>query len=150
MPGRRSRVEGDSRPGEAAVEGGVADRRVQRNLSRPHGQIICGRPKAGGTFSTPGCITSRREIRAAGQGAMNDDLDAIRRVLAGDVESFRRLVERYERPLLTLVRRLTPSHTDHEGVAQEVFLAAFRGLASFDRERAAFSTWLFTIARNRC
>jgi hypothetical protein len=26
---------------------------------------------------------------------MNDDLDAIRRVLAADVESFRRLVERY-------------------------------------------------------
>ena len=81
---------------------------------------------------------------------MNDDLDAIRRVLADDVESFRRLVERYQRPLLTLVRNLTPPHTDHEGVAQEVFLAAFRCLASFDPQRAAFSTWLFTIARNRC
>jgi hypothetical protein len=32
---------------------------------------------------------------------MNDDLDAIRRVLAADVESFRRLVELYQRPLLT-------------------------------------------------
>src|SRR5271156_4752699 len=46
---------------------------------------------------------------------MNDDLDAIRRVLAADVESFRRLVERYQRPLLTLVRNLTPPETDHEG-----------------------------------
>jgi RNA polymerase sigma-70 factor (ECF subfamily) len=81
---------------------------------------------------------------------MNDDLDATRRVLEGDVESFRRLVERYQRPLLTLVRNLTRSNTDHEGVAQEVFLAAFRCLASFDPKRAAFSTWLFTIARNRC
>ena len=81
---------------------------------------------------------------------MNDDLDAIRRVLAADVESFRRLVERYQRPLLTLIRNLTPPDTDHEGVAQEVFLAAFRSLASFDPKRSAFSTWLFTIARNRC
>jgi hypothetical protein len=32
---------------------------------------------------------------------MNDDLDAIRRVLAADVKSFRRLVERYHRRLLT-------------------------------------------------
>jgi hypothetical protein len=32
---------------------------------------------------------------------LNDDLDAIRRVLAADVESFRCLVERYQRPLLT-------------------------------------------------
>ena len=74
---------------------------------------------------------------------MNDDLDAIRRVMAADVESFRRIVERYQRPLLTLVRRLTPPDTDHEGVAQEVFLAAFRSLASFDPKRSAFSTWLF-------
>jgi RNA polymerase sigma-70 factor, ECF subfamily len=86
----------------------------------------------------------------AGQGAMHDDLDAIRRVLAGDVEWFRRLVERYQRPLLSLVRNLTPPDIDQEGVAQEVFLAAFRCLASFDPKRSAFSTWLFTIARNRC
>jgi hypothetical protein len=32
---------------------------------------------------------------------LNDDLDAIRRVLAADVESVRRLVVRYQRPLLT-------------------------------------------------
>jgi RNA polymerase sigma-70 factor (ECF subfamily) len=59
-------------------------------------------------------------------------------------------VDRYQRPLLALVRNLTPPHTDHEGVAQEVFLAAFRHLASFAPGRSAFSTWLFTIARNRC
>ena len=41
-----------------------------------------------------------------GAGAMNDDLDAIRQVLAADVESFRRLVEHYQRPLLTLIRNL--------------------------------------------
>ena len=66
---------------------------------------------------------------------MNDDLDTIRRVLAAAVEAFRRLVERYQRPRLTLIRNLTPPETDHEGVAQEVFLAAFRSLASFDLRR---------------
>src|SRR5688572_1088309 len=81
---------------------------------------------------------------------MSDDLDAIRRVLADEIESFRSLVERYQRPLLTLVRNLTPPETDHEGVAQEAFLAVFRCLKSFDPKRSAFSTWLFTIARNRC
>ena len=29
-------------------------------------------------------------------------------------------------------------------------LAAFQFLSSFDPKRSAFSTWLFTIARNRC
>ena len=50
------------------------------------------------------------------------------------------------RPLLTLIRNLTPPDSDHEGDAQEVFLAVFRSLASFDPKRSAFSTWLFTIA----
>jgi len=110
---------------------------------------VSGPVEAEGTFFGPGCITSQR-VQCARQGAMIDDLDAIRRVLADDVESFRSLVERYQRPLLTLVRNLTPKGTDHEGVAQEVFLAAFRCLASFDPKRSAFSTWLFSIARNRC
>jgi hypothetical protein len=74
---------------------------------------------------------------------MNDDLDTIRRVLAADVESFRRLVERYQRPPLTLIRNLTPPDADREGVAQEVFLGAFLSLASFEPKRSAFSTWLF-------
>src|SRR6185503_6329887 len=37
-----------------------------------------------------------------------------------------------------------------EDVTQEVFLAAFANLSGYDSSRAAFSTWLFTIARNRC
>ena len=45
-------------------------------------------------------------------------------LLAADVESFRRLVERYHGPLLTLIRNLTPPDTDHEGVAEEVLPAA--------------------------
>lgn len=79
-----------------------------------------------------------------------NDAEAIRRVLGGDAEAFRFLVERYRRPLFSLVRNLTPAGTDPEDVAQDVFLSVFRHLASFDPRRAAFSTWLFTVARNRC
>jgi Signal peptidase, peptidase S26/Sigma-70 region 2 len=80
---------------------------------------------------------------------MNDDLDAIRRVLAADVESFRCLVERYRRPLLTLIRNLTPPDNDHEGVAQEVFLAAFRSLASFGLRRRCRTGMCFVLGDNR-
>jgi RNA polymerase sigma-70 factor (ECF subfamily) len=36
-----------------------------------------------------------------------------------------------------------------EDIAQEVFLAAYKKLPSFDPARSSFSTWLFTIARNK-
>jgi RNA polymerase sigma-70 factor (ECF subfamily) len=81
---------------------------------------------------------------------MSDDLTAIKRVIDGDVESFRLLVHRYEKPLFRLVRNLLPNAHDCEDIAQEVFLAAYRNLAAYDPRRSAFATWLFTIARNKC
>jgi RNA polymerase sigma-70 factor (ECF subfamily) len=81
---------------------------------------------------------------------MSDDLEVIRRVLAGEGECFRDLVERYQRPLFRLVRNLLPDPNDCADVAQEVFLAAYTSLGGYDPRRAAFSTWLFTIARNKC
>jgi RNA polymerase sigma-70 factor, ECF subfamily len=81
---------------------------------------------------------------------MTDDLDVIRRVLGGDVESFRLLVTKYQDRLFCLIRNLVSDAHDAEDVAQEAFLAAYGSLASYDPARAAFSTWLFTIARNKC
>jgi RNA polymerase sigma-70 factor, ECF subfamily len=81
---------------------------------------------------------------------MGDDLPVIRRVLGGDVEAFRLLVEKYQGPLLCLIRNVIGDAQEGEDLAQDVFLAAYANLASFDPGRAAFSTWLFTIARNKC
>jgi RNA polymerase sigma-70 factor (ECF subfamily) len=81
---------------------------------------------------------------------MNDDAEVIQSILAGDPESFRILVQRYEAALCRLVRNLTHDLTDWEDVAQDVFVSAYQHLARFDSRRASFATWLFTIARNKC
>jgi RNA polymerase sigma-70 factor (ECF subfamily) len=80
---------------------------------------------------------------------MDPDELIIEQVLGGQAEQFRVLVERYQGPVIGLVANLV--HDRHAGtdIAQEVFLAAYRGLASFDPARSGFATWLFTIARNR-
>jgi RNA polymerase sigma-70 factor (ECF subfamily) len=81
---------------------------------------------------------------------MSDDLDVIRRVLDGDMEAFRLLVTHYQGPLFCFIHNVIADTHDAEDIAQEVFLAAYRSLGAYDPGRAAFSTWLFTIARNRC
>ncbi|HUS71695.1 MAG TPA: sigma-70 family RNA polymerase sigma factor [Sedimentisphaerales bacterium] len=73
----------------------------------------------------------------------------IRRVLEGDIESFRFILERYERPVVRMIRNITNSTDSSEDIAQDVFLTAYKKLASFDSARGNFSTWLFTIARNK-
>jgi RNA polymerase sigma-70 factor, ECF subfamily len=79
---------------------------------------------------------------------MPEDSDIIKRVLNGDVDSFRILVERYQRPVLSMIRRLIWDSHRCEEIGQDVFVAAFQKLATFDPARSQFSTWLFTIARN--
>ena len=80
---------------------------------------------------------------------MPQDSDTIARVLAGDTEAFRVLVDRYHRVVIRMVANLVGDRHGCEDVAQDVFLAAYRNLGSFDEERSSFSTWLFTITRNK-
>lgn len=80
---------------------------------------------------------------------MVEEIGIIKAVLDGDIDSFRLLVERYQKPIITSIRNII--HDDHmcEDTAQDVFLTAYKKLASFDPARGSFSTWLFTIARNK-
>jgi RNA polymerase sigma-70 factor (ECF subfamily) len=48
-----------------------------------------------------------------------------------------------------MIRNITNSVDTSEDIAQDVFLTAYKKLASFDPARSNFSTWLFTIARNK-
>ena len=79
---------------------------------------------------------------------MTDDIEVIQRVIGGEVEAFRLLVERYQGAVFALLGGLLP-RDDVEDLAQEVFLTAYTQLHRFDPSQAAFATWLLTIARNR-
>ncbi len=74
----------------------------------------------------------------------------IARALAGDTQAFGPLVERYQKPLLSFIHTLLRKPDRVEDIGQETFIKAFRALATHDPARAAFSTWLFAIARNGC
>ncbi len=80
---------------------------------------------------------------------MANEAETIGRVLDGDTESFRLLVERYERTVVHMISRITGDNHSCEDLAQDVFLTAFAKLKTFDPARSHFSTWLLTIARNK-
>ena len=64
---------------------------------------------------------------------------------AGDLDAFEELVNRHERRIYTLARRITANEQDAEDVTQEAFLSAVEHLAGF-REESSFGTWLSRIA----
>ena len=80
-----------------------------------------------------------------------EELRLIRACLAGEVEAFRPLVNRYQRVVFSVALRMLGSRADAEDVTQQAFVDAFNALDGFDGDgRAhAFSSWLLRIAVNR-
>lgn len=76
-----------------------------------------------------------------------DDSKLILEYLNGDENSFRDLVLRYLKPIYNFSLRMTGNKNDSEDIVQDVFLKVWKNLKKYD-ERAAFKTWIFTIARN--
>ena len=80
-----------------------------------------------------------------------NDIDVIKRVQAGDSESFSLLVEKYHKQLLNFIYRLVGDERIVEEIGQEVFLSVYKSMREFDISRGTpFSAWLFITARNRC
>jgi RNA polymerase sigma-70 factor (ECF subfamily) len=75
----------------------------------------------------------------------------VNRCVAGDVEAFRPLVQRYQRVAFSVALRMLGSRADAEDVAQQGFVDAFNALDRFrgDGRERAFSTWLLRIVVNR-
>ncbi len=69
------------------------------------------------------------------------------RARSGDSEAFSRLVREHHAQVWRFLMKWVRNRDDAEELAQETFLAAWRGLANF-RGAAQFSTWLLGIALN--
>lgn len=80
---------------------------------------------------------------------MNKEDTIIQDVLAGETNSFRWLIEQYQVGVFNMIVRFVYDRSAAEDLTQEVFVAAFENLSSYDSTRCRFSTWLLTIARHK-
>ena len=134
-------------------------------------------PRVGSLVSTPAVTLERTDTQELRLGAMDEqdatsqeaaeelllgrgDLDEhrplalverrlIRRLKRGEARAFQELVEGYQHRVYGLVYRMLGNRHEAEDVAQDVFLAVFRHVASF-RGDSRFYTWIFRIATNHC
>ena len=73
----------------------------------------------------------------------------VEKILAGNLEQFKTLVEDYQRLVSHIVFRMIPKQADQEDICQDVFIQTYQNLASFKFE-SKLSTWIARIAYNRC
>src|SRR5580698_4869463 len=75
------------------------------------------------------------------------ETETIRRVLDGDRDAYRVLMERHFFTVHRVAFRITGNEADAEEATQEAFVRAYGRLASF-RQEAKFATWMTRIAMN--
>jgi RNA polymerase sigma-70 factor (ECF subfamily) len=76
-------------------------------------------------------------------------MDLVARCRAGDVDAFETLYREHAARLYSLACRMAGSPEDGEDLLQEIFLQAYRKLASFKGD-SSIGTWLYRLALNHC
>ncbi|MDR0538156.1 MAG: sigma-70 family RNA polymerase sigma factor [Tannerellaceae bacterium] len=71
----------------------------------------------------------------------------VERIRQGDMAAFSCLIEKYSRPIHSLIFKLTRKREDTEELAQDVFMKVYRNLPAF-KGACSFSTWIYRIAYN--
>jgi RNA polymerase sigma-70 factor (ECF subfamily) len=77
------------------------------------------------------------------------DADLIAEIRSGNRDAFATLVREHQEWVLSLCISLLRSKAEAEDAAQDIFVKAYKHLASF-RAESSFSTWLYRIAYRHC
>ena len=77
----------------------------------------------------------------------DEDWLVYQKFVEGDVQSFRRLFEKFKNPLFRLCHRFVRNHEAAEDIAQDVLIKIYEKRAKFD-PRSKFSTWVYRVAAN--
>jgi RNA polymerase sigma-70 factor (ECF subfamily) len=87
-------------------------------------------------------VASPERVREA-----DEDLDVVRRVQAGDVSAFDRLIVKYRGRIYGVIYNLTSNREDAADLTQDTFIKAFQSINRFQGQ-ASFFTWIYRIAIN--
>ncbi len=76
-----------------------------------------------------------------------EDSEIMLELKAGNMAGFDFLMQKYRKPIINFMYRMTRNQAVAEELAQEVFLRVYRSRETY-RAEARFSTWLYRIATN--
>jgi RNA polymerase sigma-70 factor, ECF subfamily len=77
------------------------------------------------------------------------DLELVGRIRAGDGSAFEALYRQHATRLYNLASRMTGAKGEADDLLQDIFLLAYRKIASF-RGESSLGTWLYRLAMNHC
>jgi len=90
-------------------------------------------------------------LRSSGRPvATASDGELLRRLEARESDALDALYVRYSAYVMGVALRILGAREEAEEVVQDVFWQLWRATLRYEPARGRFSTWLFSVARNRC
>jgi RNA polymerase sigma factor (sigma-70 family) len=80
---------------------------------------------------------------------MENDRTTIEKILSGDLDAFKGIVQNYQRLVSHIVFKWIANPADREEICQDVFVKIYQNLSKF-KFNSKLSTWIATIAYNTC
>jgi RNA polymerase sigma-70 factor (ECF subfamily) len=76
---------------------------------------------------------------------LKSERELVQKILSGDLNSFKKLIERYQKLVVHVVFRFISNNEDGEEICQEVFMKIYQNLSGF-KFQSKLSTWIGKIA----
>ena len=77
-----------------------------------------------------------------------DDLELVKDILDGNMESFNAIIYKYECLIFKFILAMVKDQEEAKDLTQEVFITAYNKLYTLKGQNK-FSSWLYQIARNK-
>lgn len=79
---------------------------------------------------------------------MHNEKEVIEKILSGDTESFREVVDEYKDLVFSICLNMTRDWFEAENLTQEIFIKVYNSLPTY--RFMGFKTWISRIAVNKC
>ncbi len=79
----------------------------------------------------------------------SEDIEIVNQCLAGDVNAFEVLIERYKKAVYNTAYRMMGNREEAEDVSQEAFIRMYKSLSKYNPEYK-FITWALKVTTNLC
>ncbi len=106
-----------------------------------------GRIRASDLEQSAAAEAAKAGLHLNGDFGEMDDAGIMLELKAGNMAAFDVLINKYRKPIVNFMYRMTRNQAVAEELAQEVFLRVYRSRETY-RAEARFSTWLYRIATN--
>lgn len=73
----------------------------------------------------------------------------VQKILDGNDDAFRVLIERYQKPVFNMAFRMCGDYDEAADLTQEAFLQVYRVLDKYDPQKKFFS-WMYRVSHNIC